>query len=80
MTGSRKMPTLDQLLNEVEQLPTAEKWELVKHLLRSLEHRQMTEPAPLDWHAFLRKTYGSLRDTPIKRWDQGDYEEREPLE
>ncbi len=74
------MPTLDELLDEVEQLPTADKWELVKHLLRSLEHRQTAEPAPLDWHEFLRETYGSLRDTPIERWDQGEYEEREPLE
>lgn len=32
-----------------------------------------------DWHRFLRETSGSLRETPIQRWDQGDYEDREPL-
>ena len=29
---------------------------------------------------YFDETYGSLRDTPIQRWDQGEYEEREPLE
>jgi hypothetical protein len=51
---------------------------LVNQLLRSLE--QETEPVRSDWHEFLRETYGSLRDTPIQRWDQGEYEEREPIE
>lgn len=71
--------TLDELLDEVERLPVTEKWRLVKHVLRSLEQDQSASPLS-DWHQFLRETYGSLRDTPIQRWDQGDYEEREPLE
>jgi hypothetical protein len=70
---------LDELLQEVERLPVTEKWRLVKHVLRSLEQDQSVSPV-FDWHQFLRETYGSLRDTPIQRWDQGDYEEREPLE
>lgn len=74
------MLTMQDLLEEVERLPAAEKWQLVKHVLRSLEHEQTATPAPLEWHEFLRVTYGSLRDTPIQRWDQGEYEEREPLE
>ena len=71
--------TLDELLQEVERLPATEKWRLVKHVLRSLEQDQNVSPVS-DWHKFLRETYGSLRDTPIQRWDQGDYEERELLE
>lgn len=71
--------TLDKLLQEVERLPVTEKWRLVKHVLRSLEQGQSAAPVS-DWHQFLRETYGSLRDTPIQRWDQGEYEQREPLE
>jgi hypothetical protein len=74
------MTKLDELIYEAEQLPAAEKWRLVKQLLRSLEEEQHTKPASSDWHEFLRETYGSLRDTPIERWDQGEYEEREPFE
>ena len=74
------MPNVDQLLHEVEGLPSAEKWRLVKLLLQSLEQEQIPVPEAEDWHRFLRETYGSLRDNPIQRWDQGEYEEREPLE
>lgn len=74
------MLKIDELFQQVEQLPTAERWRLVKQLLQSLEHEQATPSDTTDWHDFLRETYGSLSDTPIRRWDQGDYEEREPLE
>jgi hypothetical protein len=72
------MMKLDELIHEVEGLPVTEKWELVRYLLRSLEREQ--SPMQQDWHEFLHETYGVLRDTPIERWDQGEYEEREPLE
>jgi hypothetical protein len=76
------MSTIQDLLDEVEQLPTTEKWLLVTHVLRALEHEQRHPPpnSESEWHQFLRETYGSLRDTPIQRWDQGEHEEREPLE
>ncbi len=64
-----------------DQLPSAEKARLIEHLSAAL--RRELESAPQqqeDWHEFLRSTYGSLRDTPIQRWEQGEYEEREPLE
>jgi len=65
--------SINQLLEEVEQLPAAEKWLLVKHVLRSLEQEQVVSPAPpSDWHTFLRATYGILRDTPIERPPQSD--------
>lgn len=73
------MNPYQEVLTHVEQLSVAEKWQLVKELLRSLETEQ-TRPATSDWQEFLQETYGSLRDTPIQRWPQGDYEEREPLE
>jgi hypothetical protein len=74
------MASIQNLIEEVEQLPTVEKWELVTHVLRTLEREQTKVEPRSDWHEFLRKTYGSLRDTPIQRWQQGEYEEREPLE
>ncbi|MBN1562285.1 MAG: hypothetical protein JXA10_00480 [Anaerolineae bacterium] len=74
------MFTLNELLHEVEQLPINEKWQLVNSILRSLEQAQTAPPIASDWQQFLRETYGSLRDTPLQRWDQGDYEEREPFE
>jgi hypothetical protein len=75
------MMKVDELLYEAEQLSAAEKWRLVKYVLHSLETEQQTNaPVMTDWHTFLRETYGSLQDTPIQRWEQGEYEEREPLE
>ena len=74
------MIKIDKLIHQVEQLPVADRWRLVKQLLRSLEDEQTIDPIATDWHDFLRETYGSLSDTPIERWDQGDYEERESLE
>jgi len=63
------MLRMKDLIEEVERLPTAEKWQLVKLVLRSLENEQNIPPASSDWHEFLQTTYGSLRDTPIERWD-----------
>lgn len=68
------------VLAEIETLPATEKWRIVRHVLRSLEHEQTSTPAKSDWHDFLQATYGILRDTPIQRWDEGEYEVREPLE
>jgi hypothetical protein len=74
------MLSMNELLHEVEKLPVTEKWQLVRRVLLSLEQEQYTPVIQSDYHQFLRETYGSLRDTPIERWDQGDYEQREPLE
>lgn len=74
------MPTIHQLLEEVDRLPAADKWQLVKHVLDSLEHEKTAPTSTVDYHQFLRETYGVLGDTPIERWDQGEYEKREPLE
>jgi hypothetical protein len=73
------MMKFHEILQEVELLPASEKWRLVKHMLETLEQSQTISPST-SWAQFLQETYGSLRDTPIQRWNQGDYEEREPLE
>ncbi len=72
------MLTISELLHEVERHSVADKWQIVKQILSSLE-REQNAPNPSDYHQFLRETYGILRDTPIERWEQGDYEQREPL-
>ena len=71
------MLTIHELLEEVDRLPVADKWQLVKHVLDSLEQEQIVPISTVDYHQFLRETYGSLRDTPIERGAQGEYEERE---
>lgn len=64
-----------------DQLPTAEKARLIEHLSAALRRELESTPSQKeDWREFLSSTYGSLRDTPIERFEQGEYEEREPLE
>jgi hypothetical protein len=70
------MLTVDELIEKVDRLPAADKWQLVKHVLDTLEQEQIAPSSTADYHQFLRETYAVLRDTPIKRWPQGDYEER----
>ena len=63
-----------------DQLPPAEKARLIEHLSAALRQELEGTQKPGDWQAFLRSTYGSLRDTPIERGQQGVVEQREPLE
>lgn len=72
--------TVRHLVEEINRLPTAEKWRLVKHMLDTLEQEQATPATREAYLQRLHETYGVLRDTPLERSDQGDYEEREPLE
>jgi hypothetical protein len=50
-----------------------------------LEVRVTVEPVPrppmtqAEWHAFIDRTAGSITDPAFRRWEQGEYEEREPL-
>jgi hypothetical protein len=32
-----------------------------------------------EWHAFIDRTAGSIPDPEFRRWEQGEYEVREPL-
>lgn len=75
------MVTYHHVAGLADQLPSAEKARLIEFLSAALRQELETSAHPReDWHEFLRSTYGSLRDTPIQRWDQGQYEEREPFE
>ncbi len=68
---------VDELITEITQLPVSDKWQLFKKLLDILNQQQiMIEP---DWHQFVQEMYGSINDPDFRRWEQGEYEEREPL-
>ena len=43
---------------------------------------ELMPPAPMsqeEWRAFITRTAGSITDPLFRRWEQGEYEEREPL-
>jgi hypothetical protein len=74
------MQNIYELLTQIDELPDTEKWQIVRHVLNKLEHTPAIQKDRSDWHQFLRETYGSLKDSPIQRWDQGEYEDRETFE
>lgn len=72
----------DQLAAQVEQLSVQDRLRLIERLTSTLQRDLGAVPAPAapdDWHAALHATYGILADDPIRRWPQGEYEDREPL-
>ncbi len=73
------MSKIQAVLADIEELPTAEKWQLVRYVLHSLEAEQTVQKKS-DWHEAVRATYGILADDPIERPPQLPLEEREPLE
>jgi hypothetical protein len=71
--------TLQSLFDEVERLPVAEKWRLVRHLLNDLDAEQEAPPKE-DWANFVNRMYGALADDPIERPQQWPLTEREPID
>jgi len=69
--------TFESVLAQAEQLTPQDRLRLVERLAATLQAELKPKT---DWHTFLRETYGALRDDPIQRYEQGEYEEREPLE
>ena len=67
----------------VEDLSTLDKLRLMEllasRLKRDLAMEQKTETKS-DWATFIDETAGSLAADPIKRWPQGEYEERDVIE
>ncbi len=70
--------TMDNLVDEIDRLPPADKWRLVNHILRSLQQEQ--RQTQNDWKQSLKATHGILADDPIERPSQLPLEEREPFE
>ncbi len=71
--------TLQSLLDVVERLPVAEKWQLVRHLLDDLEAEKKAT-AQEDWASFVNRMYGALADDPIERLPQLPLIERDPID
>ncbi|CAG1009047.1 hypothetical protein ANRL4_03978 [Anaerolineae bacterium] len=71
--------TIDRLFDEVSRLPTAEKWQLVRHLLDELETEKKAA-AREDWANFVNRMYGALADDPIERPSQLPLTERDPID
>lgn len=74
------MSDLRELLPVVDRLTTAEKWQLVRYILLTLEHDLSTHGSESDFHQSLRESYGSLADHPIERAPQPPLEERDPID
>lgn len=69
--------TTEQIYNEIDRLPTADRWRLVNHILRSLEHEQQAER---DWQQAVAATYGILADDPIEEPEDLPFAVREEIE
>jgi hypothetical protein len=69
--------TFEEVFEQAQRLSPQERLRLVERLAAMLQAELKPKT---DWHTFLRETYGILKDDPIQRYEQGEYEEREPLE
>lgn len=47
--------------------------------LNELSTRISKQGKSLNWHQFIKETYGCLAGSPIERGSQGDYEMREEI-
>lgn len=59
--------------------------EIVYQFIKQISERQkhMSKPQPtdmLEWSHFINEMYGSMADAPIRRWNEGSFEIREPIE
>lgn len=66
-----------QLIPQIDQLPIADQWQIVNHILHSLQHTLST---PNDWQATLAQYDGIFADDPIERPTQLSLEQREAIE
>lgn len=74
-------PPFEQLATQIEQLSVQDKLRLMERLTLALQRDLEVEAfRRMPWDEFIERTAGILADDPIRRWPQGDYEEREPLE
>ena len=67
----------------VDNLSPLDKLRLIERVTSTLKRDLPQEPrliSELPWPEFLEATYGILADDPIKRWPQGEYEERDEIE
>jgi hypothetical protein len=73
------MITRDALKIEIDNLPD-ELIEPLFVLVKAMERRDEPSASHDDWPAFINETYGSMRESPIERLPQGEFEHREAFE
>jgi hypothetical protein len=66
----------DGVLRLAVPLPAAEAGRDVRVTVEPLARPAMTQD---EWRAFVLRMAGSITDPEFRRWEQGDYEERDPL-
>lgn len=75
------MNLYEDVVTLADKLSVAEKVQLIRHLENTLRNDlDVEEFRQVQWHEFLRQTYGLLADDPIERPEQLPLEEREPFE
>lgn len=80
------MLTYQELLSEIKRRPPGERLALLEELAHSLREDLAPEadsqkPEDLGWPpGYFEQTFGILRDDPIERGPQGEYETREELQ
>lgn len=70
----------DGVLNLQIDLGRAEAEKDVVITIQPVGNQGDIDSASLSWTEFLERTYGSCASLDLERQDQGDYEEREPIE
>lgn len=76
------MVTKELLKTEIDNVPEENLGVLYK-IIKALEEpagaKENAFKSQAEWHTFIAATYGSTRDAPLERGEQGSYEAREPL-
>lgn len=71
--------SIQEILREAEKMSTADKWQLVRHLLDALQAADRP-PQQESWAHFVNRMYGALADDPIERLPQLPLTQRDPID
>ncbi len=71
--------SIHDVLRETEKMSTADKWQLVRHLLDDLQATERTAPSD-SWADFVNRMYGALAGDPVERLPQLPLTERDPVD
>jgi hypothetical protein len=75
--GDTLMVSYDTVRQLADQLTSAEKARLIRHLSAELDDNpEIKAFQEMDWHEFIERTAGILSDEPIERPQQPPLEER----
>jgi hypothetical protein len=82
-SNMQQQTSFEEVAALVDKLSSLDKLRLIERVTSTLK-RDVLQDATVtpqeDWATFLERTAGILADDPIKRWPQGEYEERDEIE